>query len=225
MLALFISLVLLGLSAIDPIGIAAMPILLVQKHPYKRSVIFLFGSFMSLMLMGMLFAKGFGHIVLAFEDSHTWIVPVAELTCGLVLIIVSTVLTVRIKKSKTTDMKPSARLQNKLKMGTVQLFLAGALLVAVQSIVDVVFLVAMIHVGQLHMNIAEVAIAVFAYTISALLIQISCIIAYRLAPTKHKTEVIKKIHILLNKYAERSVVYIGYILGLILIVIAIFKAS
>ena len=64
MLALFISLVLLGLSAIDPIGIAAMPILLVQNTPTNEVSYFLFGSFMSLMLMGMLFAKGFGHIVI-----------------------------------------------------------------------------------------------------------------------------------------------------------------
>lgn len=84
MVVLFISLAVLGLAAIDPIGLAAMPVLLVQRRPFARSFAFLGGSFISLMVMGLLFARGFGLIVLHFEKAHTWLIPSAEVLAGLV---------------------------------------------------------------------------------------------------------------------------------------------
>src|ERR1035437_266626 len=97
MFSLFVFLALLGLSAIDPIGIAAMPILLLQKNPFIRSFIFLGGSFVSLMLMGLLFAQGYGAIVLRFDNSHAWFVPSVEAVVGLVLLIIAGIVFWRMK--------------------------------------------------------------------------------------------------------------------------------
>ena len=44
MLSLLVSLGLLGLAAVDPVGIAVMPLLLTQTDGIRRSVWFLIGS-------------------------------------------------------------------------------------------------------------------------------------------------------------------------------------
>ena len=50
----------LGLEAIDAIGIAFMPILLAQANGLRRAMVFLLGSFLALMTLGLLFTTGFG---------------------------------------------------------------------------------------------------------------------------------------------------------------------
>lgn len=56
--ALIIEIAGLGIAAVDAIGIAFMPILLAQVDGLRRALVFLVGSFISLMLVGLTFTTG-----------------------------------------------------------------------------------------------------------------------------------------------------------------------
>ena len=216
---LFVSLALLGLSAIDPVGIAAMPILLLQKHPYRRSLIFLSGSFISLMVMGLLFARGLGAIVLHFERTNSWLVPSAELFAGVVLLSISGTILWRMKNDKFS-VDPPVSMIKRLRLGDLQLFIVGALLVAIQSIIDVVFVIAMIRIGQFHLHFITLTGAVATYAITALVLQFTVILAFWLTPPIQRNRTLDKVHGLLVKYADRTLVGISFLLGCGLLVFA-----
>ena len=219
MLGLFVSLALLGLSAVDPIGIAAMPILLLQPHPFKRSFIFLGGSFASLIVMGLLFAKGFGQVVLRFEKSHPLLVPGAETMAGVILLGIAIALLWRLKSGRLS-VDPPASLVERLQLGDWQLLIVGALLVGIQSVVDVVFVVAMIRVGQIQLQPLVLLTAVATYAATALLLQLIVVLAYKLSPPKQRAKSLEKVHGLLVKYANQVVVGISFLLGCTLVVLA-----
>lgn len=217
---LFISLALLGLSAIDPVGIATMPILLLQKNPFMRSFVFLGGSFVSLMVMGLLSARGFGAIVLSFDNSHTWFVPAVETVAGLVLLAIAGTVFWRLKTGKIL-VEPSDTMLKRLQLGSWQLFILGALLVAVQSIVDVVFVVAMVHIGQLHLPIIALTAAIATYASAALILQFAVVAAYKLTPPKQRAKTLDRVHNLLVKYATQALISASFLLGCALLVIAV----
>jgi hypothetical protein len=216
---LFFSLALLGLAAIDPIGIAAMPILLTQNKPYARSFTFLGGSFVSLMVMGFLFARGFGVRVLRFENTHAWLVPGAEALAGLVLLGIAGTLLWRVKTGRLS-VEPSDNVTKRLRLGGWQLFILGAVIVAVQSIVDVVFVIAMIRVGQIKLSNIRLLAGIAAYAIAALVLQLAVVAAYRLAPQKHRLQTLDKVHRLLARYANQSLIGVSLVLGCALLVLA-----
>jgi fumarate reductase subunit D len=216
---LFISLALLGLAAVDPIGIAAMPVLLVQPQPYRRSFVFLGGSWVSLMVMGVLFARGFGTVVLRFEQSHTWFVPAAEAFAGVVLLVIAVTLFYKNKAGKLPA-EPSGAMRRRLRLGNWQLFGLGAVLVAIQSVVDVVFVIAMIRVGQLHQPGVRLVAAVATYAVAALVLQIAVIVAYWQAPARQKQQTLDLVHRLLAKYANEAVIGVSFVLGCALLLLA-----
>ena len=219
-ISLFSLLALLGLSAIDPIGIAAMPILLLQKHPFKRSFTFLGGSFVSLMLMGLLLAKGFGAVILRFDTSHSWLVPYIEATAGIVLLCIGGTQLWRLKKG-SLSLDPPDAIVRRLRLGNIQLFIAGALLVVVQSMIDVVFVIAMIRVGQLRLHLAILTLSVATYTIAALSLQLAVVLAYWLSPSKQRTMTLNKVHRLLVKYANQALIGMSFLLGCALLILAV----
>ena len=212
MIGLFISLALLGLAAIDPIGIAAMPILLLQKKPFSRSFSFLGGSFLSLVLMGLLFAHGSGAIILRFDNANSWLVPSLEVLAGVVLLGIATVLLWRIK-NRALSLKPSATMTNRLRLNSWYLFGFGAALVAIQSVIDVVFVIAMIRIGDLQLSAITVLAAVITYSIAALVLQVAVVAAFRLAPEKQKRHKLDKVHSLLSRYANEALVIVSLGLG------------
>src|SRR5665213_2867030 len=212
MFGLFVSLALLGISAIDPVGIAVMPILLLQKNPFMRSFIFLGGSFISLMVMGLLFARGFGTIILSFENSHTWFVPSLEAVAGLGLLGIAGTVFWR-KKTDKFSVEPSDAMMKQLRLGSWKLLTLGALLVTVQSIFDVVFVIAMFHVGQLHLPKITLLSAVATYTVAALVIQFAVIVAYKLTPPKQRVKTLGRVHNLLVKYANQALIGVSFLLG------------
>ncbi|HTB49057.1 MAG TPA: GAP family protein [Verrucomicrobiae bacterium] len=217
MFGLFVSLALLGLAAIDPIGIAAMPILLVQARPLRRSFTFLGGSFVSLMLMGLLFARGAGAAVLRFENAHAWLVPSVEVLAGLVLLGIAATLLRQIKTGRLS-VEPSTAMVKRLQFGGTRLFVLGALLVAVQSIADVVFVIAMIRIGQLKLSAITLTLAVAIYAVTALVLQFAVIVAYWLAPEKYKRQTLARIHDLLIRYANQTLIGASLLLGFGLLV-------
>lgn len=218
-ITLFISLVVLGLAAIDPIGIAIMPIVLLQKHPYTRSFAFLSGSFTSLMVMGLLFSQGLGSRVLHFENRHSWIVPTIELAAGIVLIAIAATVFWRQRKQPLAT-EPSAKLKRQLELGNPHLFLIGAALVAIQSIIDVVFVIAMIRIGQLHLSTVALIAAVMTYAIAALVLQLAVIVTFRLAPRDQRALILNKVHKLVERYANELLIVISAALGSILVILA-----
>jgi hypothetical protein len=220
MLALFVTLIFLGLSAIDPIGIAIIPILLLQKHPYIRSFIFLSGSFLSLIIMGLLFAHGFGVIIMHFESTYAYLVTTLELIAGVILLIMAGVIFWRTKAGKLT-FKPSASIKKRLNLNNWQLFGAGVLLVAIQSIADIVFVIAMIKIGQRNLSIITLALAVVVYALAALVLQIAVVIAFKLTPSLHRERTLDIIHRLLKDYSNQALIIVSFVLGLIFLAIAI----
>lgn len=220
MVGLFISLTLLGLAAIDPIGIAAMPILLIQKRPLARSFAFMGGSLVALLVMGELFARGFGVIVLHFETTHSWLVPSVEMLAGLVLLGLATTLLWRLRTGRLSA-EPSDTMVKRLRLGGWHLFILGAALVAVQSVLDVVFVIAMIRIGQLHLAATTLTAAVATYAVAALVLQAAVVAAYVLTPEQQRRQTLDKIHNLLLRYANQALVGVSLLLGCGLLINAI----
>lgn len=204
-LGLLTPLAVLGLLAIDPIGIAVMPILLSQKNPYGRSFVFLSGSFVALVLAGLLFAVGFGAKVLHFENAHTWLVPSTELLAGTVLLVLAARLLWLMQLGRLTT-EPSDSLVRRLQLNHWHLFILGSILVTIQSMVDVVFVIAMIHIGQLHLTAPTLLTAVATYAIAALLLQLAVVGAYWMTPHKQKLLTLDRVHRLLTRYANQAVI-------------------
>ena len=211
-LGLLFSLALLGLVSIDPVGIAAMPVLLTQKRPFERSFIFLGGGFSALMLGGMLLARGFGAVVLRFENSHKWLVPGAETLAGLVLLGIGAGLVWYVRTGRAS-VEPSDSMVKRLRLGDGRLFMLGAVIVTVQSIADVVFVIAMIHAGQLNLPVIEILAAVGAYTVGALALQLAVVAAYRLAPPERRVRTLDKVHSLLVGYSNQALIGVSLVLG------------
>jgi len=216
---LYIALALLGLSTIDPIGIGIMPVLLIQKRPYVRALAFLGGSFVSLMLMGILFAEGFGRLVLHFEHRDHRFVPVIEIIGSIILLIIALVLYIQFRKGKL-NVEPSGKVRRYLQFGDITIFSMGAILVAIQSIIDVIFVVAMVRVGQLQLSFIRLFFAILAYTIAALLPQTAVVVAFKMAPEKQKDLTLQKVHNLLEKYANKALIIVSLGLSCLLIILA-----
>ena len=213
---MYITLAVLGVSAIDPIGLAAMPLLLLQKHPLRRCFIFLAGSFVSLMIMGLVFAQGFGTAVLHFQTRYPHFVTTTEAAAGILLVILAIVLFWRYKKGLSTSHTPGVLVASLERAGW-QLFIAGALLVAVQSVVDVVFLIAMIHIGQLHAHFITLIAGVATYTMAALLLQLSIVMVYTLSSPQNKEKSLRIVRHLLEKYADQLLIGVSFLLGCVLL--------
>jgi hypothetical protein len=68
----------LGLAAVDVVGIAFMPILLAQRDGLRRALVFLLGSFVALVAMGLVFTTGVGTVVADFNERYPWLEPGVE---------------------------------------------------------------------------------------------------------------------------------------------------
>lgn len=214
-MSLSISVFLLGLAAVDPIGIGAMPLLLSQKHPYIRSTIFLLGSFIALMLAGIMLSLGLGSLLLHIEQTYTWILPAIELGAGLILIGIGVYMLRQVGRQGISS-NTSTYVTRRLQLGNMALFFIGAALVLVQSIVDVVFVVAMIKIGALHLLLGPLVLVVGTYAVAALLLQLAVVVAYRLTPTRQRTKVLVTIRTIVTKYADKLAIIASFILGGIL---------
>jgi hypothetical protein len=217
MLTLLISMGLLGLAAIDPIGIALVLLLLIQEKPYRRSLLFLGGSFFAILCIGVLFAKGLGIVILRTEHHHHWLEPGFQLVAGLLLLIFALYSYMRLRQGKHED-KPNKHLLHYVEAQDFLLFIYGFVLVIIQSIIDVIFVVAMTHIAGLRLHNVQLIVALFMYAVAALSIQIIIVIIYACTPQKHRNHIISKCNKLLDKYGSRITINIGLILGGLLLV-------
>jgi hypothetical protein len=223
-IALFGSLALLGLAAIDPIGLAVMPLLLAQRRPFARSAAFLGGSLVSLMITGLLFAKGCGGLVLHFENSHTWLVPTVEITAGTILLGIAGIVLWQFRTGRLST-EPPARVKRQLRLNELHLFLLGAVLVAAQSIIDVVFVIAMIRIGQLSLSTFVLTAAVATYAVAALILQLAVVAAYALTSPRQRQWLLTRIYDLLSHYANQAVIGVSLVFGCGLFINGILTAA
>ena len=176
MFGLLISLFVLGVVSIDPIGIAIMPIILTQRNPIARSLAFLLGSFSSFMVIGYLFSKYIGRFILRFEHHHLQLTYQLEMVVGILLILFAIFITLKAKQ-KTLHTNPPKGIVNRLQLRLIWIYLIGAGLVAFQSVVDIVFLMAMIRINQLHLTTISLSFAIAVYALASLLLQFLIIVA------------------------------------------------
>ena len=85
-LSLFAEVAGLGLAAVDAIGLAFMPILLAQSDGLRRALVFLLGSFLALMTVGMLFTTGLGSRIADLNERHPWLEPGVQVAGGVFLV-------------------------------------------------------------------------------------------------------------------------------------------
>jgi len=159
--------------------------------------------------------------VLHFENIHTWLVPTVEVVAGLALGGIAATVFWQIRAGRTST-EPSDAMVRRLRFGSWHLFLIGAGLVAVQSIVDVVFVIAMIRIGQIHLSLLALGAAVATYAVTALVLQSAVVIAYIVTPSKHRRRTLDRVHSLLVRYANQLVVVVSSMLGLGLLVNGVF---
>lgn len=169
----------LGFAAIDAIGIAFMPILLAQREGLRRALIFLLGSFVALVAMGLLFTTGIGPKVAAFNEENPWLEPTVEVVGGAFLLVAGIVMLVR---SRTGGTHVPDNLVEKLTLPIPLLFGFGVILVTIQSLVDVVFAVAMVEIGAKDPSFVVDVVLVLTYTVCALALQTAVVVAYLLTP-------------------------------------------
>ena len=219
MLVFYLSLFMLGLTEFDPIGLIAVPLILGQKNYYRRITAFLLGGFLSLMVMGLLFAKGLGKALISFEHSNSWFLPTIEYVAAVVLFIVAGVAYWSLKSGKLS-IEPGKKTRQWLKLNAIHLFIIGFILVVGQSLIDVVYIIAMIKIGQFHISNFQLVGGITTYSFGALVVQLVIVIIFMLAPKDQRDKLLVKIKDTVIKYSYKIVVVISLILGLILLALA-----
>ena len=216
MIELFLTMAGLGLAAVDPIGIGLVLILLTQKQALLRSAVFLLGSCSALILMGFVFAHSVGAIIIRTEQHHYWLAPSFQIAMGILLSGYSLYSLVKLRSMPRAN-EPPKLLVKYTEVRNVTLFLFGFILVILQSIVDGVFIVAMVRAGSLHPSMLELLIALVIYALAAVLLQLIIVAVYAFSPLKKRELVLNGAQNLLNKYGERVVIALGFLLGAALI--------
>ncbi len=214
-LALLFKLFWLGLGAFDVIGIAAMPILLAQPNGVRRAWIFVSGSAVALMALGWAFAYGLGKPLVKFNNEYPWVQHAIELTAGVILIGLGIWLVRRGRGGSSEALTPDS-MARRLLLPIPLLWLFGFLLVTIQSIIDVVFLVAMVETGTRQLPFGPLLLAVTTYTVAALLLQVLVIIVYMALPHAKRAAAMTKFNTLLESHGELVAGIISLVLGVAL---------
>jgi hypothetical protein len=218
--ALLLSMAILGLTAIDPIGLAIMPILLIQKQGIKKSLLFLFSGFISISVLGLAFSKGLGKIILNFEKDNSWFLPTIETVAAVVLMVIAITTFLQLKSGKAPS-KLSKRRVNWLNTKTWKLLLFGVILVVTQSLFDIVFVIAMIRIGQLNISDIQIFIAVLTYAFFALILQLTIVFIYKITPDVGRQALLKKVRRSIDNYTSQFIIAISLVLSGVLFFLAI----
>lgn len=213
----------LGIAAFDPVGLAAMPVLLAQPSGVRRAWTFVLGSVTALMLMGVGFATGLGGPLLRFSKRYPWLDSSIELAAAVVLIGIGVWLLLRARRASAggQDSLASESFTKRLQLPLALLFGFGFLLVVVQSLVDVVFLVAMVEMGSRALGISEVLVAVAVYTAAALLLQVLVVVGYQLLPAGRRDGALDGFNSVLERRGELIAGVLSLLLGVVLAVISL----
>lgn len=206
----------LGLAAVDPIGIALMPILLAQPRGLTRAWTFVLGSLAALVALGLVFTGTVGSYVLDWNRERPWLEPGIEVFGAVVLVALGLYMLWRSRSGEASHAPDN--LVAKLTLPLPLLFLVGAILVTVQSLVDVVFVVAMVDAGAAQLGPVQNLVAVLTYAIAALLIQIAVVVAFLLLPTHRRESAMASFSQWLARNGERVAGWVSLALGVVLLV-------
>jgi threonine/homoserine/homoserine lactone efflux protein len=190
----------LGLAAVNAIGIAFMPILLAQADGLRRALVFLLGSFVALTTMGMIFTTGVGSRIADFNERHPWLEPGVQVLGGLFLVGAGIFMLVRVRRGATSHAPDD--LVEKLKLPMPLLFAFGIGLVTVQSLVDIVFAVAMVDIGAQGLGALENLLLVLVYAVCALVLQSAVVVGYLLVPQGRRVHVMARFTDWLARHGE-----------------------
>lgn len=205
----------LGLAAVDVVGIVFMPILLAQPRGLRRALVFLAGSLVALVAMGMVFTTGVGRVVVRLTHRMPWLVPGIEVAGGVIVLALGAFMVARAARGARTHAPDS--LVQRLALPEPLLFAFGAALVAVQSVIDVVFVVAMVEIGTKGLALGSVIGLVLTYAITALAIQAAVVVAYVATPVERRTQVMDAFTAWLTRSGELWAGIIALVLGVALL--------
>ena len=96
------------------------------------------------------------------------------------------------------------------------LFVFGFLLVTVQSLVDVVFLVAMVEMGTRELPLVGTAVAVATYTLAALALQMIVVVVYQLLSADRRDAALARFNAYLDSHGELVAGVLTLVLGVVL---------
>lgn len=215
MIGLFGEVAGLGLAAVDVVGIVFMPILLAQPRGLRRALVFLGGSLVALVVMGLVFTTGVGKVVVRLTDRMPWLVPGIEVAGGVIVLAVGIYMVVRTARGAKAHAPDS--LVERLALPEPALFAFGAGLVAVQSVIDVVFVVAMVEIGTKGLALVSVVGLVVTYAVTALAIQAAVVVAYVLTPVGRRAQVMEAFTAWLTRSGELWAGVVALALGVALI--------
>jgi hypothetical protein len=215
-LSLVVSLGFLGLAAVDPVGIAVMPLLLTQPNGIRRSTWFLLGSVLGIITLGVVFVIGAGRIMLRLTTDYPWLEPGIEIVSGVLFAGFGFYLWWR-RRHGDAGPEVSDSLRRRLNLSGGKLFGFGAGLVVVQSLLDVVFIVAMINVGARNLPALEVLIAVVVYAAAALTFQIAIVAAYAMAGPQRRTVVADAVTGWLDRHGTTTAIIAAIGVGAVLV--------
>ncbi len=207
----------LGLAAVDAIGIAFMPILLAQANGLRRALVFMLGSFLALMTVGMLFTTGLGSRIADLNERHPWLEPGVQVLGGVFLVGAGIFMLVR---SRAGASHAPDDLVDKLSLPMPLLFGFGVILVTVQSLVDVVFAVAMVEIGAEGLSIFQDFVLVLTYTVCALLLQFAVVVAYLLVPQGRRIHLMARFTEWLGSRGEFWAGIAGLVVGIGLLILS-----
>ncbi|MCB9412627.1 MAG: GAP family protein [Actinobacteria bacterium] len=209
----------LGLGAFDPVGLAAMPILLSQAQGVRRAWTFILGSVTAIMILGIAFASGLGRPIVSFSKQYPWLNSAIELTASVILVGIAVWLLWHarsVARSGKNESLASESFTKRLELPLALLFVFGFLLVTVQSLVDVVFLVAMVEMGTRELPLVGTAVAVATYTLAALALQMIVVVVYQLLSTDRRDAALARFNAYLDSHGELVAGVLTLVLGLVL---------
>lgn len=216
MFSLLASLIVLGLAAIDPVGIAIMPVLLAQRDGLRRATVFLLGSALGLATLGFLFALGLGRYMLHIFRRYPWLEPAIEIGAGAVIAGFGLYVWQR-SRSGGSAATVSDSMRSRLEWGDGRLLGFGAALVVVQSMVDVVFIVAMVNIGVKVHEPLDVLLAVGVYTLAALAAQAVIVAAVALSGEQRRARMVAYLNDWLERFGVRVAMWASLAIGGLLI--------
>lgn len=211
-LSLVVSLAFLGFAAVDPVGIAVMPLLLTQPNGIRRSLWFLAGSALGIMALGITFAVGAGHVMLRVTTQYPWLEPGIEIACGVLFAGFG----IYVWRSGE-QVEVSGNLRRRLALPSGTLFGFGAILVLIQSLLDVVFIVAMVNIGAKNLPVIEIVFAVLVYAAAALAVQMAIVIAYGSVAPDRRSVLADAVTGWLDRYGRRLAIGASIGVGLVLV--------